>query len=374
MTSEDGEPTLRHSEISMPPVWAEQPESPATPEVVTAVAADEPSAGPASCPEPCDDAIAESAFAESPVAADGEPSTSEPTQPAKPAPVLPFSPSELASFGDRGALRPVPGKIPTQPTELLAHVPDTAVEWFDRGGLSVRGVSVRGHVHRYEGSVRQDQLAVGEVGRTWVLAVSDGLGSQANSHLGAALASRFVVGWAAAEHLLDSDYPLISCAEVAGVLLDGARQRELDPRTVSATLTFAVVDPRPRLDDAGIPHWRLAVAQIGDSHAYLLRDGVWSQVTPQGTDDAMANVVDPLPKHTEATVVYLDAVAGDLLALTSDGVGILLEDQPEFAAALAGLWVGAAPSPAALLFVVDGSVKSYDDDRTFLGIRFGDGR
>jgi hypothetical protein len=86
----------------------------------------------------------------------------------------------------------------------------------------------------------------------------------------------------------------------------------------------------------------------------------------------MANVVHPLPKHTQAAVRYLEAVPGDVLALTTDGVGILLEDEPEFAAVLADQWANSAPSPMALLYVVDGAVKTYDDDRTFLGIKFGE--
>ncbi len=284
---------------------------------------------------------------------------------------LPTSPSQLAAFGDRGALRPVPGKVTSQPGDLLAQVPDTAIEWMDRDGLAVRGVSVRGHVHRYEGSIRQDQLAMGQVGQAWVLAVADGLGSQAHSHLGAAIASRFISRSSSLEALLNSEEPIYSCAEVASIMRHEAESRGLDPRSISTTLTFAVVDPRPVLDESGTPRWWIAVAQVGDSHAYLLRDGRWDLVTPTGQKDDLANVVDPLPRHTEAAVRYLEAGPGDVLALTTDGVGNLLEDQSEFGAALASLWVDAAPSPAALLYVVDGSVKSYDDDRTFLAIRFG---
>lgn len=318
----------------------------------------------------------------------GEPTPAEPpvlvdpvVSPPDPAPVddvspmLPSLPSELASFGEQGILRPVPTGLAKQPSDLLTHVPDTAIEWADHEGFSLRGVSVRGHVHRYEHSVRQDQLAVGQVGGAWVAAVSDGLGSQGHSHLGAALASRYVVGWKALEQLIGSGQQDFSCAEVASILGFEAARRGLEPQTVSTTLTFAVVGSRPQVDETGSPRWSVAVAQVGDSHAYLLREGRWSKVTDSGadgdTDIAMSNVVEPLPRYTRAQVWHLAALPGDVLALTSDGAGNLLEDEPEFAAALAAQWAASAPSPAALLYLLDAAVMTYDDDRTFLGIRFG---
>jgi len=42
---------------------------------------------------------------------------------------------------------------------------------------------------------------------------------------------------------------------------------------VAAAVTFAVVNTIPRVDQDGERRWRVAVAQVGDSSAYLLRDG-----------------------------------------------------------------------------------------------------
>lgn len=348
---------------SDPPELANPPEGTSVRPYVPARAADAPAT-----PEPA--------------LVDSVPPLLEPAQQIPAGPALPGDPSELACFGERGRLQPVPGRLTAQPGEALANVPDTAIEWVDQTDpndpdqtLALRGVSVRGHIHRWEGSVRQDQLAVGQVGENWVAAVSDGLGSQPHSHLGAALASRFVAGWSSAEQLVRSEQTVFSCAEVASIMRFEARQRGLDPRAVSATLTFAVVPARPDVDENGYPRWRVAVAQIGDSHAYLLRDGEWNRITegdPETeADGALTNVVDPLPGHTDAQVWHLDAEPGDVLALTSDGVGTMLEDLPSFAAAMAGQWEPYAPSPAALLYVVDAAARSYDDDRTFIGIKFG---
>lgn len=287
--------------------------------------------------------------------------------------VLPCDPSGWASFGERGRVLPAPTRIARQPIEMLA-VPDIAVEWADLHELSVRGLSIRGHGHRHDGSVRQDQLAVGERENSLVCAVADGLGTQSASHLGAALVARMAVSWPRVDALLAERVPQMDCSVLSESLRSRAQKHRLDPDLLSTTLTFAVVARTPVKQPDGVPRWHVAIAQIGDSHAYLLQsDCSWTRVT---TSDGMSselpsNVVDPLPKYSDARVWHLDLAPGDVLALTTDGVGNLLEDQPGFAHALAAGWKQSAPSPAALLYVLDAAVKSYDDDRTFLAIRFG---
>lgn len=86
----------------------------------------------------------------------------------------------------------------------------------------------------------------------------------------------------------------------------------------------------------------------------------------------LSNVVDPLPQHVRATVRHLELEPGDVLALTTDGVGNLIEDVPEFAEAVGGRWAKRPPSPSELLYFVDAAVKTYDDDRTLLLVGFGD--
>ncbi|MBN8738288.1 MAG: protein phosphatase 2C domain-containing protein [Xanthomonadaceae bacterium] len=276
-------------------------------------------------------------------------------------------------IGKRGRLPPVPARITQQPTEIPVQVPDTVVEWADLRGLSIRGLSIRGHGHRYEGSVRQDQIALGEIGEKSLVccAVADGLGTQPASHLGAAFAARLAASWPRAETLLTAQGTQFDCSEISAALQSEAQQRGLDPETVSTTLTFAVIARDATVGADGIPHWQVAVAQIGDSHAYRLRSGRWTALTKHdGAAESLSNVVEPLPRYSRASVWHLDMMAGDVLALTTDGTGNLLEDQPEFALELASCWQQSAPSPSALLRVLDAAVKSYDDDRTFLAIRF----
>lgn len=282
--------------------------------------------------------------------------------------------SRFHSFGDLGRLSPIPRRVSKQPDDPWVHVPDTAVEWADLTGLTVRGVSVRGHSHRWEGSIRQDQLAIGEVDDLLVCAVADGLGSQPESHLGAALAARFVTGWAGVRELLAPGLTEFDCRAISESLEAAAGARDLDPVSVSTTLTFAAIQRDPvEADATGAVRWRVSVAQIGDSPAYVLRDGTWSAISGKGAaaEAGLTNVVDPLPKHTRATVWQLELMPGDVLVLATDGVGNLLEDVPDFAAAIGRRWGERPLSPSELLYYVDAAVKTYDDDRTILAVGFG---
>lgn len=280
--------------------------------------------------------------------------------------------SRFASFGDLGRLSPIPRRVSRQPEDPWAHVPDTAVEWADLAGLTVRGVSVRGHSHRWEGSIRQDQLAVGEVDDLLVCAVADGLGSQPESHLGAALAARSVTGWPSVRDLLTPGLTEFDCHAISETLTAEAAARGADPVSLSTTLTFATIQRDP-IETEGTTQWRVAIAQIGDSPAYVLRDGTWTAISGQGAaaEAGLTNVVDPLPQHSLAAVWQLALAPGDVLVLATDGVGNLVEDVPDFAAAISRRWADRPLSPSELLYYVDAAVKTYDDDRTLLAVGFG---
>ncbi|WP_432558197.1 protein phosphatase 2C domain-containing protein [Granulicoccus sp. GXG6511] len=281
--------------------------------------------------------------------------------------------SRFASFGELGRLLPIPQRVTQQPVDPCAHVPDTAVEWADLPGLTVRGVSVRGHSHRWEGAVRQDQLAVGEIDDLLVCAVADGLGSQPDSHLGSAVAARFVAAWPKVGDLVSLQAAEFDCQEISASLEATADARGVAAVSLSTTLTFAAIQRDPVAAEDGTSRWRVAVGQIGDSPAYLLRNGTWTPIAGTGQDEAtLSNVVDPLPQHARATVWHVDAQPGDVLALATDGAGNLLEDVPEFAEAIGGRWADRPLSPSELLYYLDAAVKTYDDDRTLLLVEFGD--
>jgi hypothetical protein len=117
--------------------------------------------------------------------------------------------------------------------------------------------------------------------------------------------------------------------------------------------------------------YEVVFAQIGDSTAWRCTDAGWSQLgQTEMQEDIVSTAVDPLPLHDRAYVWRETFSSGETLALVSDGVGNIMLANPSFKRELGRLWSGSAPSLGDLLKVVDASVKTFDDDRTFVGVRF----
>ena len=74
--------------------------------------------------------------------------------------------------------------------------PDVALDGWSTDTVTVRGVSQRGHLHRYNGAPRQDDFAVHHLpdGRVVVL-VADGVSQSPQSHLGASIAVKQAADW-----------------------------------------------------------------------------------------------------------------------------------------------------------------------------------
>ena len=74
--------------------------------------------------------------------------------------------------------------------------PDVALDGWSTDTVTVRGVSQRGHLHRYNGAPRQDDFAVHHLpdGRVIVL-VADGVSQSPQSHLGASIAVKQAADW-----------------------------------------------------------------------------------------------------------------------------------------------------------------------------------
>ena len=80
----------------------------------------------------------------------------------------------------------------------LPFRPDVVIDGWSTEAMTVRGVSQRGHLHRYNGAPRQDDFAVHHLpdGRVIVL-VADGVSQAPQSHIGASTAIRPPLsGWA----------------------------------------------------------------------------------------------------------------------------------------------------------------------------------
>ncbi len=227
-------------------------------------------------------------------------------------------------------------------------------------------------MHRYLAEVRQDNFAFTRGVNYLALAVADGVGNAAASHLGSAFASRTIVESEALLHeIVSTSTPgSVSLRDISTFLLSAAADNGVAGSEVSTTLTVAVVldDPTPAGDVS------VVLAQIGDSPAYKLSDGAWLElvcpVSEPGHRELIDNSVEPLPGHHNASVWVETFRAGESLVLTTDGVSDPIKSNTEYARALSALWADSAPAPADLLKILDATVKSFDDDRTLVGIRF----
>jgi serine/threonine protein phosphatase PrpC len=277
------------------------------------------------------------------------------------------------TFGDPAALQAAPIKLAAQPSRLLEHVPDTALDWLETPTASMRAVSARGRLHRHLGEAREDSFALAETEGHLVLAVADGVGNAPASHVGSAIAARMAVlspgTVLPALMASESGTETLDLRDVSAALAFVAADREIPPLAVSTTLLLAAIRP----PDPGTGETRVTLVQLGDSLAFRLRSRVWERLgpsAPQDEEDVKSTATVALPEHTQA-LIWTDVFRpGETLALTSDGVSEAMAGNVDYAASLALLWESTAPAPNDLLRVIDATVKSYDDDRTFMGVRF----
>ncbi|OQZ88457.1 hypothetical protein BST11_22545 [Mycobacterium alsense] len=274
---------------------------------------------------------------------------------------------------------------PVEPSSIAADYrslpfrPDAVIDGWSTDSLTVRGVSLRGHLHRYNGAPRQDDFALHHLpdGRVIVL-VADGVSGAPQSHIGAATATRQAAEWLH-DHLsadvADTDWQglLKSTAwalnERAQTLLGLA---EPDPvraeEQLATTLMCAVIEP------TGPGRLRAHLIGAGDSVAWLLSDGQFTQILggkAVSESGVASSAVGGLPRGpTEVTPAVADVHAGEILLIATDGigdplgtgqggVGNLLRD------------VLTRPCPPSLIefaHAMDFSRETFDDDRTLVAV------
>jgi hypothetical protein len=253
--------------------------------------------------------------------------------------------------------------------------------------LDVRAASVRGVSHRHAATPRQDDYALAVADPWLITAVADGVSAGPLSHQAATLACR-----GAASHvkelLLAGHYPWTLPWE--GVLSGAARrivahgmrtlatEEQPDPsatdvaRAMSTTLVVTVLAAVPSED--GLHHG--TVLALGDCSVFLLADGTWRPVTSVKNEGAemASNATVALPyvpaEHPE--VLPLAVPPGDAVFVMTDGVGDPLgTGEGEVGGFLSSAWSG-APDPLTFGAQVGFARKSFDDDRTVVGIWVGE--
>jgi serine/threonine protein phosphatase PrpC len=341
-------------------------------------------APPAGEPEPPHEPAPAAAPAPDALPRSEEPSAPAPQEPAARVPILgvpPYSGPKPPLYPPEPRGAPAVRHDPT-----AALIPDMVVDGAAYGSLTVRAASVRGDSHRYQSEPRQDSVAVTRIGASGtgtgapgpdellLLAVADGVGSAARSHIGSQEACRLVAmhldaaSADLAEALRAGDQngfaALVEQAvrHVGTLLAHNARERGDDPAAYATTLRALLVPLDPRISTRGF-------LAVGDGGTALLRGGAWtlSLTDPEQDGDGMIDTrTAALPlSHLVRTQFLGPVTPGDVLVLCTDGLSTALAGDGGMRDFLGSAWgAGTVPGPADFLWQLQYRVKSYDDDRT----------
>ncbi|MFI7012054.1 protein phosphatase 2C domain-containing protein [Streptomyces sp. NPDC050145] len=312
--------------------------------------------------------------------------TEAPVQSPAPAPDVPELGAPQYS-GPKPPLYPsVPNSRPTVDADLFAALlPDTVMDGASAPGVTVRAASVRGDSHRYHGEPRQDALGVARITfpaapqqsgdggeELLMLAVADGVGSAAQSHLGSnevcRLAARYVRRAVSLPAVIRSgdgerfqEIADTVVERISHALSNAALDRGHEPGAYATTLRILLVPSDPSIRTR-------AFLAVGDGGTALLRGGFWyPDITAMSGDDT--EMIDTrtaaLPMSRTAQTRLIPARAGDVLVLATDGLSGPLAGDEEMREFLRAAWGdGTVPEPADFLWQFQYRVKSYDDDRT----------
>jgi hypothetical protein len=257
--------------------------------------------------------------------------------------------------------------------------PDVVIDGWSTDALTVRGVSQRGHLHRYNGAPRQDDFAIHHLsdGRVIVL-VADGVSGARQSHIGASAAIKQAASWLR-DHLgdvvADTDW-LTLVKNVAWQLTEQARTLlqldEPDPmraeEELATTLVCAVIEP------IGPGALRACLVGVGDSSAWLLSAGNFTQILggkAVSVGGVASSAVSGLPRFpSELAPVVVEFANRDVLLIGTDGIGDPLGSGQSGVGNLLRDVLG-TPSPPSLIefaHAVDFSREMFDDDRTLVAV------
>jgi Protein phosphatase 2C len=259
-----------------------------------------------------------------------------------------------------------------RPADTPWYRPDTVADGWSTGQLTVRLASVRGYAHRYQGVPRQDDAAVvcHAASGAVVFAVADGVSAAPLAHIGATAACRATI--TAAMGAVDAgspvDWPTVmehaawQVVEQASAVL---RLERPDPgraeKEMATTLIAGLVRPAgPGLD--------VAVVRVGDSAAWVLREGRFRPLFDRTTAVIAESAVIALPRVPDLDVCGGVLAPGDVLLVGTDGFGDPLGDGSGPVGAHFAVRLAHPRPPVAFARDLDFSRETFDDDRTLLAI------
>jgi serine/threonine protein phosphatase PrpC len=261
----------------------------------------------------------------------------------------------------------------------LPFRPDVVIDGWSTDAVTVRGVSQRGHLHRYNGAPRQDDFALHHLPDGRVIAlVADGVSGASQSHIGASTAVRQAADWLHSnlgDDVADTDW-LALLKSAAWALNERAQTLlELDApdpvRTegeLATTLVCAVIEP------TGERTLRAHLVGAGDSAAWLLSAGQFVEILSgkRAADSGItSSAVVGLPRiPTEVTSAVVDVAGDDVLLIGTDGIGDPLGAGQGGVGDLFRdvLTKPSVPSLIEFAHAVDFSRETFDDDRTLVAV------
>lgn len=283
---------------------------------------------------------------------------------------------EPAVIGVAGRLTSAPrGGIPRE----RFKVADTVLDGADLPGLVIRGASLRGDMHRYEGTTRQDAMGVYHVSdggtEAYLACVADGVGSAPFSQFGSAQVCELAKAELEADGRLTALLSPQSASDLrdhcerivtalAAQLAVKADNAGLARGAVSTTLAAAVVEANP----ARPADRRYAAFAVGDSPAFLIRGGQFNPLfRDQHQGEITGTETSALPtaiRHGQALTASGSLLPGEVLLICTDGLSNPMRGD-ETKKHLLTSWTEREP-PSVLEFggQLSFRAKSHDDDRT----------
>lgn len=263
--------------------------------------------------------------------------------------------------------------------------PDTVVDGGVVGPLVVRAASTRGRSHRWYGTTRQDSYALGTgAAERWlILAVADGVSEGDLSEIGSEVAARdgvLLIEASLAEHGAESIPWSLIFKTVARRMLATARARISGPdepdgqsdeslaTEVASTAMYTIVDTIPDEEGSFDAH----TVRIGDGSLWVLRHDLSLEnafEVKNVANEIASSATTALPYVPEAVhPVSVRLSPGDALFAMTDGVGDPLGDGNNAVGHfLREVWCE-PPQPLTFAGHVDFARKSFDDDRTVVGV------
>lgn len=258
--------------------------------------------------------------------------------------------------------------------------PDVVLDGWSTDAMTVRGVSQRGHLHRYNGAPRQDDFSVHHLPDGRVIAlVADGVSGAPQSHIGASTATKQAAEWLHANirrDLANFDWSALlkstawALTERAQALLDlDAPDPVRAEEQLATTLVCAVIEA------TGPGTLRAHLIGAGDSAAWLLSEGDYvdllgGKAVVEASGIASSAVVGLPRVPAQLTPVVVDIAPDEVLLIATDGIGDPLGSGQ---GGVGDLFreVLTKPSPPSLIefaHAVDFSRETFDDDRTLVAI------